>query len=181
MTGLPSFTYHPDPLTTGSVKPADTLCRCCGKARGYIYTGPVYAVDDLQDCICPWCIADGAAAQRFAATFTDEDGIGGYGTWDSVAVEIVREIATRTPGFIGWQQEQWWTHCSDGGAFVGAMGRAELKAMGEQAVAAIRQDSGLDGKDWEDLFAALDKNSGPTAYLFRCRHCDATGGYFDCD
>jgi hypothetical protein len=40
---LPSFRYHPDPVATGSIEPSDAVCRCCGRARGYIYAGPVCA------------------------------------------------------------------------------------------------------------------------------------------
>ncbi|WP_264169817.1 CbrC family protein [Burkholderia cepacia] len=42
---LPAFRYHPDPLATGSVIRSDARCVCCGDARGYVYAGPVHAVD----------------------------------------------------------------------------------------------------------------------------------------
>jgi hypothetical protein len=71
MTDLPDFPYHPDPITTGFVEASDTECIGCGKARGFIYTGPVYAVDELVEVICPWCIADGTAATKLDAEFTD--------------------------------------------------------------------------------------------------------------
>ena len=63
--------------------------------------------------ICPWCIADGTAAARFGAAFTDAAGVGGYGDWDDVPPSVVDEVSQRTPGFTGWQQERWWTHCGD--------------------------------------------------------------------
>ncbi len=37
---------------------------------GVHHTGPVYAIAELSDNVCPWCIADGSAAERFAA-FSD--------------------------------------------------------------------------------------------------------------
>ncbi|WP_321791288.1 CbrC family protein [Burkholderia pyrrocinia] len=55
---LPAFRYHPDPPATGSVIRSDARCVCCGDARGDVYAGPVYAVDEYEQCICPWCIAD---------------------------------------------------------------------------------------------------------------------------
>lgn len=178
---LPAFRYHPDPLATGSVIASDVCCACCGDARGYVYTGPVYAVDEYEQCICPWCIADGSAHTRLDASFTDTYGIGG-GEWDAVPEAVVDEIANRTPGFRGWQQERWWTHCGDGAQFIGRAGAAELKAFGPQAVDAIRASAGLDdAAEWEHFFAALDKDGSPAAYVFRCIHCGKLGGYQDCD
>ncbi|MFC8220626.1 CbrC family protein [Streptomyces sp. NPDC057362] len=57
---LPGFPYHPDPLATGTVVASNTTCFSCGRARGFIYTGPVYAVEDF-----PTCCAHGAS--RMAA------------------------------------------------------------------------------------------------------------------
>lgn len=181
MTPLPRFQYHPDPLATGCVKAADTVCACCGQARGYIYTGPVYAVEEYDDCICPWCIADGSAHEKLEADFTDTEGIGGYGDWDAVSEAVIDEVAYRTPGFNGWQQEQWWTHCGDAAQFMGRAGRAEVERAGPQAVEAIRENAGLEGAAWERFFAAFEKHGSPTAYLFRCGQCGQWGGYQDCD
>ena len=177
---LPAFRYHPDPLSTGSIVESESACICCGESRGYIYAGPVFAVEDYDQCICPYCIANGTAHDTLEATFTDEEGIGGGGEWDAVPEEVIEEIAFRTPGFSGWQQEQWWTHCGDAAQFIGRAGQKELQALGAQAIAAIQDSTGLDdGPEWEAFFAALDKDGSPTAYLFRCRQCGQLGGYQD--
>jgi uncharacterized protein CbrC (UPF0167 family) len=179
---LPTFKYHPDPVATGHVVESDVECVCCGKARGFIYTGPVYSLEEYDHCICPWCIADGSAHEKLETTFTDEAGIGGYGMWEKVPERVVQELAYRTPGFSGWQQEQWWTHCGDAAQFIGRAGRKELKALGPQAIAAIQESAGLsDVAVWEQFLAALDKEGSPTAYMFRCRICGQLGGYQDCD
>lgn len=65
---LPAFRYHPDPLATGSVIRSDARCVCCGDARGYVYAGPVYAVDEYENCLCPRCIADDSAQPSLART-----------------------------------------------------------------------------------------------------------------
>ena len=179
---LPKFKYHPDPISTGSIEESKQKCCCCGKARGYIYTGPVYAAEDYQDMICPWCIADGSAHENLDASFTDETGIGGGGSWDDVPEDVVEEVAYRTPGFSGWQQEQWWTHCGDAGQFIGRAGREELESFGPEAIAAIQDSAGLqEGPEWDRFFTALDKEGSPTAYIFRCSKCGKLGGYQDCD
>ncbi|MCL2423495.1 MAG: CbrC family protein [Micrococcales bacterium] len=179
---LPEFKYHPDPLATDTVVESDDECECCERARGYIYTGPVYCEEELDEALCPWCIADGSAHEKFDALFTDEDMIGGGGEWDLVSDDVVEEVACRTPGFSGWQQERWWTHCGDAAAFIGRAGRDELSALGQQAVDAIQADTGLpDGPELDAFLNALDKDGSPTAYIFRCVRCGALGGYQDCD
>jgi uncharacterized protein len=179
---LPVFKYHPDPLATGNVVASDAECGCCGQSRGFIYTGPVYAEDELNDALCPWCIADGSAHDKFDASFTDEVGIGGYGDWDSVPEHVISQVAYRTPGFAGWQQERWWTHCGDAAIFIGRAGHKELLAHGQDAVLAIQQSVGLSsGEKWDEFLAAIDKDGSPTAYVFRCSACGVLGGYHDCD
>lgn len=37
----------------------------------------------------------------------------------------------------------------------------------------------LDGDEWEEYFKGLDKDDQPTAYVFRCLHCQRIGGYSD--
>jgi uncharacterized protein len=177
---LPSFTYHPDPVASGSIVLSDAVCHCCGERRGYIYTGPVFAAEELRDAICPWCIADGSAAQMFDAEFTDAEGIGGYGRWPAVADDVVQEVATRTPGFSGWQQERWWTCCNDAAEFLGPAGKHELLGLWQEAIPVIRAETGYGGEEWMRFFADMTRDYGPTAYVFRCRHCGGLGGYSDC-
>jgi uncharacterized protein len=178
---LPRFTYHPDPLDTGSIVSSDAACRACGRARGFIYVGASNADEDLAGAICPWCIADGSAATRFDAEFIEAAGIGDYGSWDSVPDPVIAEVSRRTPGFIGWQQERCWTHCGDAAEYLGRAGRSELVGRWPEAIDAIRKEIGFEGEEWDDYFAALDVNRSPTAYVFRCRHCRAFGGYSDFD
>ncbi|WP_405729304.1 CbrC family protein [Streptomyces sp. NBC_01537] len=62
------------------------------------------------------CIADGSAAERYEAQFTEVD--------SGVAPGVARAVETRTPGFSGWQQERRLVHCGDGAAFLGRVGAA---------------------------------------------------------
>ena len=178
---LPTFKYHPDPVDTGMVEPSDTECECCGKSGGHIYVGPVYAEDEYDECICPWCIADGSVHEKLDAEFHDVDGIPGWAMdADDVDDAVKEEIAFRTPGFNGWQQEQWFTCCDDGAAFLGRAGKDELESRWPDAIPAIKDSTGLDGTEWETFFAALSRDDGPTAYVFQCLHCKKFGGYQDC-
>jgi len=96
-----------------------------------------------------------------------------------VSPEVAEEIAQRTPAFSGWQQERWWTHCHDAAEFLGVAGRHELEARWRDVIPAIRAEAGYDDGEWAEYFAALDREHGPTAYVFRCRHCGQLGGYSD--
>src|SRR5262245_24485003 len=107
-SSLPSFRYHPDPLGSGSIIASDHACLCCGRARGYVYRGPVYAETALDDRLCPWCIADGSAHRRFDAVFTDAEGIA-----DGAPASAIKEVEQRTPGYAAWQSEQWPVCCGD--------------------------------------------------------------------
>lgn len=98
MDDLPRFKYHPDPVQSGVVKKSGAVCVSCSRARGWIYTGPVYAKDELDRRLCPWCIADGSAAQRFDASFGDVEGLAGQ-----VAADVLDEVLHRTPGYVTWQ------------------------------------------------------------------------------
>jgi uncharacterized protein len=180
---LPRFRYHPDPIATGMVVASGDSCIVCEQARGYLYNGVPYCEEEVEELsICAGCISDGSAHDRFDAEFTDSASIGsGLVGTGPPPLEVIEEIAHRSPGFTGWQTECWFTHCGDGAAFLGAMGGDDLASAGVEAVGVIQDSTGLDGEDWDDFFAALDRDGSPRAYLFRCLHCGQFGGYTDAD
>lgn len=119
---LPKFKYHPDPIASGSVVKSDKVCACCNEAKGYIYEGNVYdEEDERDDAICPWCIADDSAHEKFDASFNDAEGL-----YDQVPPEVADEVEFRTPGYSGWQQEHWLACCGDAAAFREPVGYAEI-------------------------------------------------------
>ena len=167
MTDLPTFRYHPDPLATGSIVVSDVQCEACGKRRGYVYDGPVFAADEI-DSLCPWCIADGTANSEFDAEFTDVEPLP-----DGIPSAVVEEICCRTPGFSGWQQERWLFHCQDGAEYLGRVGWEQIEGH-DEAVALLLEDG------WPaDVLPAITKDGDLTGYLFRCRHCGVLLAYAD--
>lgn len=177
---LPIFRYHPDPVGTGSIEASGTRCVACGQARGYVYTGPVYAVEEYESEICPWCIADGNAHIRLDCEFVVREDVGDRGHWSDVSDAVKDEVAYRTPGFCGWQQARWFTHCGDAACFLGRVGHRDLLELGPEAIEAIRVELGWeDGPQWQSYLRSLDQDEDPTAYAFRCRHCGTIGGYSD--
>lgn len=98
----------------------------------------------------------------------------------TVSREIKEEVAYRTPGFCGWQQEKWLVHCNDACAFLGPAGRQEIEAIGNHAlIDSLRKDIQMDEEEFERYFEELDKEAEPTAYIFRCLHCGVYLGYSD--
>lgn len=177
---LPSFKYHPDPVATGSIEARDINCVCCGQVRGYAYVGPAYSEADLEKEICPWCINTGLAHDQLGVEFTDIDAIGDYEPNMTIGTDVREEIAYRTPGFNGWQQERWLVHCEDACAFLGPAGKEELEAYADQGlIDLLRADIAMDQVEFQDYFNTLSKQAGPTAYVFRCLHCGKYQGYSD--
>lgn len=176
---LPVFRYHPEPLKTGSVVPSEEVCLCCEQARGYIYAASVYAEEELDQQICPWCVASGEAAEKFDCEYTDASGVGGYGRFAPVSGAVVEEVSRRTPGFASWQQEVWWTHCGDAGEFLGPVGKKELDEMGPGAWEGFVATAEIEGENLRAVMESLDRDHGPTAYLFRCMHCGVYGAPWD--
>jgi uncharacterized protein CbrC (UPF0167 family) len=175
---LPSFAYHPDPVASGSITASDATCQCCERARGFIYVGPVYAEDDLEDALCPWCIADGSAHEKFGASFTDEAGFP-----DEIDEEVIEEIAFRTPGFATWQEGRWLTCCDDAAAFLEPIGWTEIQERYPYTLGTLMtyivQVLEISGGAATRLVKTLDRDSSPTAYVFQCLHCDSQPVYLD--
>jgi uncharacterized protein CbrC (UPF0167 family) len=168
---LPEFRYHPDPIMSGSIAESMAKCRVCKKARGYIYTAPAYAEEDLDEAICPWCIASGAANKKFDATFVDSEAFA-----DGIPDSAMEEIMERTPGFATWQSEHWPACCGDATAFLTPAGINEIrKDFGEYQFSVMNHiiyDMKISGSAATRLLDSLNRDSGPTAYIFRCLHCD---------
>jgi uncharacterized protein CbrC (UPF0167 family) len=175
---LPRFQYHPDPIATGSIEVSGRTCDVCLRPRGFLYAGPVYTSRADEASLCPWCIADGSAASQLAAQFTDT----GPGLQEAPP-KVIKEVLTRTPGFMGWQQEQWPGHCSDAAVYLGRVGAAELGELPAAAIEVLRQEArswgGWTGPAVDEYLASLSADGMPTGYLFQCRHCDAYLGYSD--
>ncbi len=177
MADLPTFRYHPDPLGTGVIQLSDAECKCCGHSRGYIYTGPVYAVEILDDSLCPWCIADGTAAEKFDATFTDTESL----FYAKLPAEVVENVASRTPGFTAWQSEQWPSCCNDACAFLGDAQRTDLESMGSTAHQVLVTGWKLTEEDFADMIENYEPGGSPALYKFQCLHCHTNHFYADLD
>src|SRR5688572_17080932 len=118
---LPTFKYHPDPITSGSVKESPEQCPCCKQSRGYLYDGPIYG-EKSPEVVCPWCIADGKAHKKYKAEFVDYEGFA-----EEIPEAAQDEIAFRTPGYASWQTEHWPACCNDATAYLRPVGIADIR------------------------------------------------------
>ena len=170
---LPTFRYHPDPIRSGAIQPDLTAeCKSCGQKRGFIYTGPVYSEHDgLDDAICPWCIADGSAAAKFAAYFVDVNSVA-----DEVPQPVQKELEQRTPGYQSLQESEWRACCGDAAAFL--MPVTEKDLMSREFPKSRRllaryliTEQDMDSGDASDFIQTLEPDSGHAAYMFKCLKC----------
>ncbi|KAF1071580.1 MAG: hypothetical protein GAK45_00468 [Pseudomonas citronellolis] len=165
---LPHFRYHPDPLANGSLVAADGPCQCCGQARGYLYALSPYGTHDLgTHSLCPWCIADGSAAEKLQASFNDDYPLLEAGVPESV----LAEVCDRTPGYASWQQEHWLSCCNDACAFLGDAPRDTLQALGAEGLAEYFVDYPWPASAWQDLLKGYQPGGNPAVYRFGCLHC----------
>lgn len=168
---LPYFRYHPNPLETGAFEECEAIaCDCCGKMTKVYYTGSFYSADDV-DCLCPFCIANGSAAEKFDGTFSDNAFF--QDVDDSKKHD---ELFHRTPGFISWQGEKWLACCNDFCAYLGNVGTKELEEMG--IAKEVFEDYAQNGH-YSDIEDVLVKNGDVCGYLFRCLHCEKYHLYVD--
>jgi uncharacterized protein CbrC (UPF0167 family) len=82
-----------------------------------LYDGVVYALSRVES-ICPWCIADGSAADKYDASFFDAQ----FCDADQKRIEAPAEwydrVFGRTIGFATFNPIGWWVHCGEPAEYV---------------------------------------------------------------
>ena len=162
---LPNFKYNPNALKNNIIVKRLETCPVCNKRVEYVYEGPFYSIKDV-DNICPWCIASGEASIKYKGEFQDP-----CSCEDVANPEYVDELIYRTPGYCGWQQEVWLSHCGDFCAFVGYVGWkdiAHLKEELKEDLEVIKHDFNITQGELEN---SLFNNGSFQGYLFKCVIC----------
>ena len=165
MTELPTFKYNPNAERLGIIKKEETSCPVCEQKQNYVYQGPFYCIDEV-DGICPWCIKDGSAAKKYEGEFQDS-----YSCDTVNNEEFLTELTTRTPGYSGWQQERWLSHCGDFCALKDYVGWLEIKDLKEELEDDLKEIKSEYNLTQEELEKYLVNNGGVQGYLFQCLHC----------
>jgi uncharacterized protein CbrC (UPF0167 family) len=173
---LPSFDLMDDAGRDHVFALSDEACDCCGKARGWKYTGPVYGEAD-EPVLCPWCIRDGRAAAELGCSFNDAHD---YENNLSVPDRVRVTVRERTPGFVTWQQNHWKVCCGSACKFMDEATVENLKGRWASLVPAIRAE--LIGPipwvdEWLEKHAAY--GGAPSVYIFQCRVCEKAQFFWD--
>src|SRR5690554_1791916 len=112
---LPKFKYSPNAFELDIFENVEGTCSVCNEKRQIKYTSSFYSVEE-PEYICPWCIADGKASEKYKGEFNDYEGIENS---ENIEKELLLQASERTPSYTSWQQEVWLTHCNEPCAFVG--------------------------------------------------------------
>ncbi len=162
---FPQFKYNPDPIKARVIEQNRTHCPVCGQERDYVFVGPFYSVEEVEG-ICPWCIQDGSAAKKYDGDFLDACCL------EHVERnEYIDELIHRTPGYFGWQQEKWLSHCGDFCAFIDYVGWKEIKDIGDDLVDDIEEIKGQMRISQQEFQQSLFNGGSHQGYLFRCLKC----------
>lgn len=162
-----TFKYHPNlwelDILSKNEDGSLARCQCCENETEYYYD-TMYASDDV-DCICLECIASGKAAEKFDGDFIQ------IGEVEKVNdQEKIKELFTRTPGYVSWQGESWLACCNDFCTYLGEVGAKELKELGI-AEEVINRYYERQEFPYRDIEKYLVKNGYLCGYLFQCLHC----------
>lgn len=175
---LPKFRYYRDPVQTDVVIASDTPCLCCGKARGYIYVGPTYTTHrEVHDNLCPWCIADGSAAEKFSVEFTEVRLLYRAG----ISRDIMDEVCKRTPGYFCWQSQCWQPHCGDACVYHGDATVEDVAHASRSTIDAWKAENNMTDADWQNLTDGYEPKGHSAFYKFVCRHCSEVRLSWDLD
>jgi uncharacterized protein len=173
---FPSFRYHTDPVASGVIRPSAEACACCEQVRGFSYYGPVHGINMGEQRVCPWCIADGSAHEKFQITFADPAPLVEAG----LAAEIVALVTTRTPGYQSWQRDHWLHHCEDACTFSGDASSAEAQQIAGKVRKQMLDYYDLSEKAWPTFISSYRPGGDPGLYKFVCRHCGVVQYSWDC-
>ena len=165
----PAFFYSPNAYALGIIEQRPITCQCCGEARDFQYMGNLYCTADI-DTLCPWCIADGSAAEKYEGSFVaDFEGItpGPSGLGPPMSEASMAQVSCHTPGYASWQNDFWLGHCEDACIFLGYVGSKELAPIWPE----VRDDAVASGWGEENIQHHMHKDGDMTGYLFQCQHC----------
>jgi len=163
---FPKFRYHPDPIKTGVIVSSIDECPVCNKRTGYTYVGPIYAGKEVEG-VCPWCIANGKAADKYDATFVDEDEV------ENISDDtLVNELTKRTPGYFFPQDDVWPAHCGDYCTLLGKVTWQEIEQNLPDLVVELEKIRDRLEITEEVLREDLSRKNSPLwATLFQCKKC----------
>jgi hypothetical protein len=177
---LPIFKYSPNAYDLDLFENIEGVCSVCNEKRQLKYTSSFYSVEE-PEYICPWCIANGKASEKYNGDFNDYYGIEGVSSNpndadSTISKEQLFEITSKTPSYTSWQQEVWLTHCNEPCKFIGY---ADTKTI-EPIIDQVNDDIENNGYETEFIKKHLSKHASLVGYLFQCVNCEKHRLHVDC-
>lgn len=181
LKNLPHFTYSPNAYDLDLFEKTEGRCSVCEEERSLKYKSSFYSIDK-PDYICPWCIANGKAAEKYNGSFNDYLGIEGVSPDPNdpppnIPEELLLAITDKTPSYLSCQQEQWLTHCQQPCAFIGYADTETIQPLLDELKEDIEQNIGIEPKFIKEN---LSKDGHLIGYLFRCLKCNQHRLHADC-
>lgn len=178
---LPKFKYSPNAYILDIFEEEEGICSVCTEKRQLRYTSSFYSVEK-PEFICPWCVANGKASEKYGGEFNDYCGIEGVSpdpndALSTIPLEQLLEITNKTPSYTSWQQEVWLIHCNEPCAFIGYADTKMIKLLMNE----LNDDIENNGYDSEFIKKSLSKNGSLVGYLFQCVNCGKHRLHVDCD
>ncbi|WP_435263593.1 CbrC family protein [Tenacibaculum sp. nBUS_03] len=146
------------------------------------YIGSFYSVEE-PEYICPWCISNGKASEKYNGEYNDYCGIEGVSPdtnepKSTISKEHLLEISCKTPSYFSWQQEQWLSHCNEPCAFIGYADTKTIEPILDELKDDIENNIGVDP---DMIKEHLSKDGYLDGYLFRCVKCNKHRLHADCN
>ncbi|MFT9846037.1 CbrC family protein [Aneurinibacillus sp. REN35] len=172
---LPVFTYHPNVYKQNIIIYHPNICEVCEKEQEYFYDLHPYSEYDLEH-VCVYCIANGEANKKFGAEFNNVIAK----NFDGVDQEKIKELVERTPSYITWQGEFWFSHCNNICAFIGDLQASDIENFKEEVVEDLEEQAEWFGLTVDEYIDEL-VDGHMQGYLFQCLHCGKHNVYSDMD
>lgn len=178
---LPTFKYSPNAYNINVFQNIEGICSICNEERQIKYTNSFYSINE-PEYICPWCIANGKAAEKYDGEFNDYCGIESIlpnldDANKTIPKDLLLEVTNRTPSYVSWQQEVWLTHCNEPCAFISYADTNTIEPLMEE----LNGDIESSGYDPDFIKRNLSKDGSLVGYLFQCVKCKKHRLHIDSD
>jgi len=90
-------------------------------------------------------------------------------------------VEHRTPGFVTWQGNHWTACCGRACIYLGEADAKDLQGRWAQAVPSMYADLDWPADKIAEHVASFERESSPSAFVFKCQVCGKLQGYWDCD
>lgn len=149
-------------------------CDCCAKKVNLYSEMGIYSAEYEPEILCPDCIANGTAAEKFDGTFQC------YLDEESVSPEDYDAVMRRTPTILSYQDLEWKVCCGKPCVYMRRAKNVDFPAILEKLKETYsEEEEGVPFEKLSELGGESDDES--SLILFRCQTCGRLYGVIDLD